>query len=101
MTVIESLAFLLIIAAVVLSMYRLIAGPDTADRIISGDMLTLITTVILVFLAVVFDSPLYLDVALIYAVISFAGIIALAQVIESGNRAKHKQTKTSQAIKES
>jgi multicomponent Na+:H+ antiporter subunit F len=84
MTILETIAFVLIVLAALMSFYRLIFGPTNPDRIISADALSLIATVVLVFLALIFDSPLYLDIALIYAVLAFIGIIALSRVIESG-----------------
>lgn len=83
MTIIESIALFLISIAALLSLYRLLFGPSNADRIVSADALSLIATVVLLFLASIFDSSLYLDVALVYAVLSFVGIIALARVIEA------------------
>jgi len=81
-TLIEIISLILIACAALLGLYRIISGPDNADRIISADALSLITTILLVLLAMVFNSPLYIDIALIYAVLSFVGIIALAKVIE-------------------
>jgi multicomponent Na+:H+ antiporter subunit F len=86
---IEILALVLIVLASLMSLYRMVFGPSNADRIISADALSLIATVVLVFLALLFDSPLYLDIALIYAVLSFIGIIALARVIDSAAKSSH------------
>ena len=83
MTVLETVAFALIAVAALFALYRLIFGPTTADRIVSADALSLIATVSLIFLSVLFDSVLYLDIALVYSILSFVGIVALARVIES------------------
>jgi len=83
MTFLEILAMLLIGMAALLGLYRLIFGPTNPDRIVATDMLNLIASVILVLLALFFDSAFYLDIALVYAVLSFVGMIALARVIES------------------
>ncbi len=83
MTIIEIIAMLLIGLAALIGLYRLIFGPTSPDRIVATDALNLIASVVLVLLALFFDSVLYLDVALIYAVLSFVGMIALARVIES------------------
>ncbi|MFK5985586.1 MAG: monovalent cation/H+ antiporter complex subunit F [Pseudomonadota bacterium] len=83
-TAIETLAIILLLLATLMSFYRLLFGPSNADRVISADALSLIASVFLVVLALLFDSILYLDIALIYAVLSFVGIIALAKVIETG-----------------
>ena len=83
MTFIEIIALLLIGIAALIGLYRLIVGPTNPDRIVATDALNLIASVVLVLLALFFDSVLYLDVALVYAVLSFVGMIALARVIES------------------
>ncbi|MBF0266263.1 MAG: cation:proton antiporter [Gammaproteobacteria bacterium] len=79
---IEIISLILICAAALMALYRIVFGPENADRIISADALSLISTILLVLLAMVFDSSLYIDIALIYAVLSFVGIIAIAKVIE-------------------
>ena len=71
-------------AAVLLAFVRLWLGPRAPDRIVAADTLSVIATAVIVFLAAVFGSALYLDVALIYGVLAFVGVIALARVIEGG-----------------
>ncbi len=85
MNAIEVLATVLLCAAVFLGLARLVIGPTNPDRFVSADMVSVVTTVGLAGLAAVFQSPLYLDVAMIYGVLSFVGTVALARTIE-GNR---------------
>jgi multicomponent Na+:H+ antiporter subunit F len=72
--------------AVILGMARLFLGPQTPDRIVAADTLGVITTAGLVVLALLLDSALYLDIALAYGVLSFVGVVALARIIETGQR---------------
>ena len=67
-----------------LSVLRFWFGPYVADRIIAADTLSVIVTAALVMMAYWFDSSLYLDLALVYAVLAFVGVVALARVIERG-----------------
>ncbi len=85
MNAVEIAAAVLLCAAVALGLVRLVIGPTNPDRFVSADLLSVVTTVSLAGLAAVFDSPLYLDVAMIYGVLSFVGTVALARVVE-GNR---------------
>jgi multisubunit Na+/H+ antiporter MnhF subunit len=78
----ELTALALIALAALMALYRLLFGPTNPDRIVSADALSVIATVILCIIAALFQSILYLDVALIYGVLSFVGIIALARAIE-------------------
>lgn len=84
LTVLEQITLLLMAVAVLLSMARLILGPTAPDRIVSADTLSVISTVVLVGFAILFDSSLYLDVALIYGTLAFVGVVALARAIEGG-----------------
>ena len=83
MTTITMIAMCLIAIAALFTLFRLLFGPTNADRIVSADAMALIATVVLILLSVLFDSVLYLDIALVYSILSFVGIIALARVIEA------------------
>ena len=83
LTVLQLLAALLLLAAIVLSMIRLFIGPTTADRLVAADTLAVVSTAVIACLSAVFDNPLYLDVALVYGALSFVGTVALARAIEA------------------
>jgi multisubunit Na+/H+ antiporter MnhF subunit len=78
----EMLAFGLVGVAVLLGLVRLLLGPESPDRIVAADTLSVIATAALAGLAILLDSPLYLDVALIYGVLAFVGVVAIARAIE-------------------
>ena len=84
MTLLETIAAVIMALAVVLGLIRLLIGPGTADRVVAADTLAMITTVALSGFALWFGSALYLDVALIYGTLAFVGIVALARAIEGG-----------------
>ncbi|MEO0239823.1 MAG: monovalent cation/H+ antiporter complex subunit F [candidate division WOR-3 bacterium] len=70
--------------AVLLSSLRFILGPTASDRVVATDILTTITTIVLVFLSLAFVRSIYLDVALVYAVLSFIAVVAIARYLEGG-----------------
>jgi multicomponent Na+:H+ antiporter subunit F len=80
----EIAAFVLMGIALLLGLLRFGLGPQTADRLVAADTLSVITTAGLAGVALLLDSPLYLDVALVYGVLSFVGVVALARAIEGG-----------------
>ena len=82
MTLLEQIAAGMMALAVLLAMLRLLLGPGAADRVIAADTLGVLFTVVIVGIAAVFGSALYLDVALVYGVLSFVGVIAIARAIE-------------------
>ncbi len=82
----ELLAFVMVGAALLLGLLRLVIGPHSPDRIVAADTLSVISTAGLAGLAAYLHSPVYVDVALIYGVLAFVGVVAIARAIE-GNRA--------------
>jgi multisubunit Na+/H+ antiporter MnhF subunit len=83
----EIAAFALLGLALLLGLVRLVLGPKAPDRVVASDTLSVITTIGIVGLALLLGSPLYLDVALVYGVLSFVAIVAIARAIE-GNRSQ-------------
>lgn len=73
----------LVSMGLLLSLLRLWKGPSVADRIIAADTISVIVTATIVLMAFWFNSELYLDVALVYGVLAFVGVIALARMIEA------------------
>ena len=77
--------FLIIVGAgILLCLLRMIAGPTSADRAVALDTLSTVTTALLVLLGFVFKRYVYLDVALVYAVLTFVGSVAIARFLERG-----------------
>lgn len=83
---IDWLILTILAAGVVLAFVRLWLGPYAPDRIVAADTLSVIATAGVVLLALFLDSPVYLDVALIYGVLAFVGVVALARTIEGANQ---------------
>ncbi|MFW3147206.1 MAG: monovalent cation/H+ antiporter complex subunit F [Thermoplasmatota archaeon] len=71
-------------AAVILALMRAFLGPTTPDRLAAVDNMTTITTSMILIAALVFGSGIYIDVGLVYAILSFIGIIVFARYLEGG-----------------
>ena len=77
--------FIVVISlALVLCLVRMLKGPTASDRAVAVDTACTITTALLVILALLFDRYVYLDVSLVYAILTFVGIIAIARFLERG-----------------
>ncbi|NJE42295.1 monovalent cation/H+ antiporter complex subunit F [Thermococcus sp. GR6] len=74
----------LIAIATLLSMYRVFRGPTTVDRIVAVDIMTTITTGLMVLFALYYQRMIFLDVALVYAILAFGGVMAFARYMEGG-----------------
>lgn len=70
----NSIVFLL--ATTVVSCYRLFKGPTTADRLVALNLVAAQVFTIMILLAVQSDLPVYLDVALVYDIFGFVGMLA-------------------------
>lgn len=70
--------------AFLLALYRFVKGPSPADRVVAFDVMTIITITAIVLTALIEGRGAYLDVALIYALLSFLGVIVVARYLEGG-----------------
>ena len=71
-------------AAFLLALARFIKGPSAADRVVAFDVLTIVAITGIVLAALAEGRGIYLDVALVYALLSFLGVIVIARYIERG-----------------
>ncbi len=78
------LATIIVLMGVLLAAVRFVKGPTAADRTVALDVLTIISTALIVLIALFVNRVIYLDVALVYAILSFIGVIAVARYIEGG-----------------
>ena len=77
------LIFLLLIA-IFMTLYRFLIGPSLSDRIVAYDVLSILSISLLVIIALTFKSSLYLDIALVFGLISFLGTTIFGRYIEKG-----------------
>ena len=75
---------LLIFFSIVFGIIRLVIGPDTVDRVVAIDLLTIVTIALIALLAHTMERYIYLDVALVYGLLSFLGVLAVARFLEKG-----------------
>ena len=63
---------------------RFLKGPTLTDRIIAFDTMSLAVTAMLVILSVYFQRAIYLDVAIVFALLGFIGTTVFGRFIEKG-----------------
>jgi multicomponent K+:H+ antiporter subunit F len=71
--------------ALLLNVYRLLAGPDVPDRIIALDTAYVNAIALLVLFGVQQDSTLYFEAALLMAMVGFVGTAMLAKYLLRGD----------------
>jgi multicomponent Na+:H+ antiporter subunit F len=75
----------IIIACTVLACsYRAIFGPGTFNRIVAANVIGTKAIVLLVVVGYIIERPHFIDVALMYAAISFIGTLIIAKYAERG-----------------
>ncbi|HSG28609.1 MAG TPA: monovalent cation/H+ antiporter complex subunit F, partial [Candidatus Krumholzibacterium sp.] len=74
----------LTMGAIILAGIRFFRGPTAADRTAAFDTLTIISISIIAMLATFYGKGIFLDVAMIYGILSFIGVIAIARYLEGG-----------------
>jgi multicomponent Na+:H+ antiporter subunit F len=77
-------------AAVAISLTMLLAlgraflGPTVFDRILAANMIATNTVLLIAVLGFLTNRPDFLDLALLYALLSFVGAIAILKFVRSG-----------------
>ncbi len=77
-------AGVLIFFSIGFSVLRLIMGRTVVDRIAAVDLLTVISISMIALYAHISGRFVYLDVALVYGVLSFLAVVATARYLERG-----------------
>jgi multicomponent Na+:H+ antiporter subunit F len=70
---------------VVLCFLRMLKGPTAPDRAVALDTAVTVTTALLVLIGFILRRQIYLDVSLVYALLTFVGSVAIARYLERGN----------------
>jgi multicomponent Na+:H+ antiporter subunit F len=76
-----TLAIGLLVAALLMSFVRLARGPSIPDRVVALDVVASVAVAIMAALAIVLEEPVFLDVAIVVALIAFVGTVAFAQYL--------------------
>ncbi|SET38187.1 K+/H+ antiporter subunit F [Marinobacter segnicrescens] len=85
MTIALYITLALVGVAVLLNVYRLVQGPDAPDRILALDTLYINGIALVILLDLVLGTRLYLEVALLMAVMGFVGTVAMAKYLKRGS----------------
>lgn len=78
--------FPILTLSVILSFIRLYKGPSVADRVIALDLIITIGTGVVAAYSIRTGQALFLDVAMIFALIAFLGTIAFSFYLSKGKK---------------
>jgi len=74
-----------VLITMVLALARALIGPTVYDRILAVNMFGTKTVLIIALLGFLHGRPDFLDIALLYALINFIGVIAVMKYIHFGD----------------
>lgn len=80
-------ASIAILVTMALALIRAIMGPTLYDRILAVNMFGTKTVLIIAVLGFLMGRPEFLDIALVYALINFIGVIAMLKYFKYGDLA--------------
>lgn len=67
---------------VVFVLFRVLFGPSPADRIVATDILGILIIGMLALIGLFYDEGFFLDIALLWALLSFIASLAFAKILE-------------------
>lgn len=77
----------LIIAVLILgALIRMLIGPSASDRVVALDAINTLVVASMMLLAVIYKQVIFVDVAIVYALLSFVGTLYLARFLERDYR---------------
>lgn len=74
--------FSLVALGILFAVIRMILGKTAFDRVLGIDVINIIITGLLVVIAGILDSSLYLDIAIVFAILAFLETVVFARYLE-------------------
>lgn len=88
-----AVAMIGVLGTMLLALVRAILGPTVFDRVLAANMFGTKTVLLIAVSGFLFGRPEWLDLALLYALMNFIGMIALLRFTKFENLADDEQVK--------
>jgi multicomponent Na+:H+ antiporter subunit F len=75
-----------LIVSLFMAFFRLFKGPSLPDRVVALDLIAAIVVAIFAVYSIVVDQPVFIDAAIVLALIIFLGTVAFARYTERRGR---------------
>jgi len=69
---------------ILISLVRVMKGPSIPDRVVAMDVINTQVVAVLAVMGTAFEEVIYIDVAIVYALLSFISVLWLARFVEGG-----------------
>ena len=73
-----------LVLCVILALIRVVRGPTAPDRVVGVDTINTIVIVSMVVFGAAYQEVIYIDVAIVYALLSFISTLFIAKYLEGG-----------------
>jgi multicomponent Na+:H+ antiporter subunit F len=73
-----------LLLAMIMAIVRIIKGPTAPDRVVGLDTINTLIIVSMVVFGLATGSVIYIDVAIVYALLSFISTLFIAKYLEGG-----------------
>ena len=74
----------LLFLSILMALIRVLKGPTAPDRVVGLDAINTIIIVSMVIFGLIEGSVIYIDVAIVYALLSFISTLFIAKYLEGG-----------------
>ncbi len=72
----------IMLLSLILSLYRFFKAGSLVDKVIAFDIMTIISISLIAMITHISGRTIYIDVALIYGLLSFLGVVVVARYLE-------------------
>lgn len=82
-------SLILVVLSMIGIMVRVFRGPSVPDRLIALDGIGVMLISAIALISILFDTPFFIDVILLIAIMSFIGTVSFSKFIERGEIIEH------------
>ena len=75
-------ALVIILLSIIITTIRFIKGSTSVDRVIAFDVMTISSIAMIAILAYLAQRIIYIDIAIVYGLLSFLAVIIIAKYLE-------------------
>jgi len=70
--------------SVLVALVRFVKGPEKVDRIVALDVISIVGISFILLLATLMKRVIYIDIAIVYAILGFIGVIVVSRFLKGG-----------------
>lgn len=78
------IAAVLFAVLILVTLIRLLTGKTAADKMLALDVINVLVVITMLVLAAAFMEPLFIDIAVVYALLSFVATVYIGKYLAGG-----------------